>query len=101
MSKNEAHAIYEANYWQAILGDKLPSGVDCSVMDLCVNGGQDRATRMLQQIVGSHQDGGMGPNTLQAVEAYVEAHGAEKLIEEYAAHREAFYRGLHTFDEYS
>jgi lysozyme family protein len=64
-------AIYKQQYWDAISGDDLPSGVDFAVFDFAVNSGVSRAAKYLQAVVGVTQDGQIGPQTIQATKTYV------------------------------
>ena len=96
LTKKDVVPIYEKNYWTRISGDDLPSGIDFAVLDLAVNAGVSRASKMLQAVVGVTQDGGIGPQTLSAVNRMDKA----DVIENYAARREAFYRNLKTFETF-
>lgn len=58
--------IYEQKYWRPVRGDDLPKGVDLAVFDFGVNSGVSRASKYLQSIVGSTQDGKIGGETLHA-----------------------------------
>lgn len=89
--------LYKKNYWDAVCADQLPSGVDFSVFDFCVNSGPGRATRTLQTVVGAKPDGDIGPKTLAAVEKYVDDMGATILIEEYNDARLTFLKSLSTW----
>jgi lysozyme family protein len=62
----EVHKIYKAQYWDAVKGDELPSGVDYCVFDFAVNSGVSRAAKFLQSAVGVKQDGQIGFATLEA-----------------------------------
>jgi lysozyme family protein len=64
-------AIYKQQYWDAISGDDLPSGVDFAVFDFAVNSGVSRAAKYLQAVVGVTQDGQIGPQTIQATKTFV------------------------------
>lgn len=88
--------IYKANYWDAVWGDHLPSGVDWSVFDWAVNSGPARATKSLQRIVGSVSDGVVGPKTMQAVMNM----DPVKIIDMMYEERQRFYQGLSTFDTF-
>lgn len=59
--------LYKAQYWDAVRGDSLPSGVDYAVFDAAVNSGPAQAARWLQRSVGANADGRIGPATLAAV----------------------------------
>ena len=96
LTHEDVAPIYKKNYWDRIKGDSLPSGVDWSVFDWCVNSGVSRAAKALQRIVGVKQDGGIGPMTLQAV-SEVEA---EEIIEQMHYMRDNFYRSLDTFETF-
>ena len=63
--------IYQKNYWNRVRGDDLPAGLDLCVFDFGVNAGTGRAAKFLQRLVGTTVDGGIGPATLRAVNAYV------------------------------
>ena len=94
LTHDDVYPIYKENYWDAVRGDDLPSGVDWSTFDWAVNSGKSRASKALQRIVGVEADGGIGPMTLQAV-AEVEP---EEIIKQMHYVRDKFYRSLDTFE---
>jgi len=67
LTKQEATAIYRAQYWAPIRGDELPAGLDYALFDFGINSGPARAVKTLQKIVGVPADGIMGAITLDAV----------------------------------
>lgn len=93
LSKAEAMEIYRKNYWNAISGDELPSGVDLCTMDGAVNSGPSRGARWLQRAVGAEADGKIGTQTL----AKAEAADARTTVERMCDDRMGFLRGLSTW----
>ena len=89
--------IYRKNYWDKVKADELPAGLALCVFDFAVNAGPARAARYLQALVGSPQDGIIGPATVAATRAYVAAHGEKQAVETYQDARRAYYRSLSTF----
>ena len=100
LTREDVEPIYKKNYWDRVKGDDLPAGLDLCVFDFGVNAGTGRAAKYLQTMIGTVADGGIGPNTLKAVEAYVEDHGIEDTIKSYQAERQKYYEGLSTFDTF-
>jgi len=94
LTHDDVYPIYKENYWDAVRGDDLPSGVDWSCFDWAVNSGKSRASKALQRIVGVEADGGIGPMTLRAV-AEVEP---EEIVKQMHYVRDKFYRSLDTFE---
>ena len=92
--------IYKKGYWDKMKGDELPSGLDLCVFDFGVNAGPGRSAKYLQKMIGTVADGGIGPNTLKAVEAYVSEHGIEKSIDNFQEARQSYYQLLGTFDTF-
>jgi hypothetical protein len=86
----ERDAIYRNDFWDAIRGDDLPAGVDYATYDFAVNSGPSRAARYLQRIVGTKQDGIIGPLTLAAVTMHDPEHVVRRLCDD----RMAFLRRL-------
>ena len=86
----EVKAIYREQYWNAIKGDDLPSGVDYAVFDFAVNSGPARAARFLQRVVGVAEDGVIGQMTLAAVHAV----SARQIVSELCANRLAWLKRL-------
>jgi lysozyme family protein len=64
---DQVATVYRRHYWDAVAGAELPDGVDYAVFDFAVNSGPGRAAKYLQAVVGTAQDGRIGPATLQAV----------------------------------
>lgn len=94
MTDAELRTIYRTMYWDRIRGDELPAGVDYVVFDAAVNSGPPRASKWLQETVGTTPDGVIGSRTLAAVNA-MDPH---ELIERYNETRLAFLRSLMTWD---
>ncbi|WP_226780381.1 glycoside hydrolase family 108 protein [Oceaniglobus trochenteri] len=67
ITDEEVAAIYKAQYWDAVRGDDLPSGLDYAVFDFAVNSGPARAAQFVQRIVGVDADGVIGAQTLAAI----------------------------------
>lgn len=58
--------IYRNDYWNQMLGEKLPEKLAVAVFDCAVNQGLIRSIRLLQAMLNVDVDGVMGPKTLQA-----------------------------------
>lgn len=90
LTRDQAAAIYQSDYWNKISGNALPSGVDIMVFDTAVNSGVGAASHLLQRAAGmseADQDGDIGPKTLAAVQQFAANHGVKSLIIEYQAER--------------
>jgi lysozyme family protein len=74
ITKHDAIQIIRQKYWAKIRGDDLPWQVGLAVLDCIFVGGD--GVRFLQRAVGVEADGRIGPVTLRAVGA---AMNAEKL----------------------
>ena len=96
----DVNPIYKKNYWDKCKCDELPNGLDLCVFDFGVNAGPGRAAKFLQRMIGTTVDGGIGPNTLRAVDTYVEEVGLETAIENYQSARQSYYEELSTFDTF-
>ena len=97
---NDVAPIYKENYWDRVKADQLPAGLDLCVFDWAVNSGTGRAAKKLQGMIGTTVDGGIGPNTLKALNAYVQIEGLESTIATYTDIRQNFYVSLSTFDTF-
>jgi len=92
--------LYKARYWDVCAGDSLPPAIALCVFDFGVNAGPGRSGKMLQGVVGAVKDGQIGRGTLQAVQAYVTAHGLPALVKAFQEARRGYYRALGTFDTF-
>lgn len=99
ISMDTVRAIYQANYWNRMRCDALPTGVDLTVFDSGVNIGTGRSAEMLQTaagLSGSEVDGAIGPQTLAAVAQVAPA----ALIANLAGQQRAYYQSLANFPIY-
>ena len=85
--------MYRKQYWDAVRGDELPSGLDYLMFDFAINAGVNRAIRTMQRAVGAAPDGVIGSRTMAALRAA----DPDNLIDKFSAEKEAFYRSLPTF----
>jgi lysozyme family protein len=85
--------LYRQNYWNRVYADDLPAGVDYAVMDYAVDSGASRAAKTLQRACGVADDGAIGDQTMQAVNAA----DPVTLIDALCDQRLAFLQSLDTF----
>jgi lysozyme family protein len=69
LTVQQAVDVYKAEYWDAVQGDYLPSGVDYTVADYAVNSGPSLAAKALQAALIVKQDRVIGPQTIAAANA--------------------------------
>jgi lysozyme family protein len=89
--------LYRKNYWDRLCCDDLTYPLALCVFDFGVNAGPARAARYLQKLVGASVDGVIGPATIAATKAYVEAKGIGQAVRMYQEARRLYYRSLPTF----
>lgn len=85
--------MYKRKFWDKIVGDELPVGIDYCVFDAAVNSGPGRASKWLQGVVGVDMDGSIGPKTLAAVKSF----NPEQFISDYCKRRLSFMQDLPTW----
>ena len=88
LTRTEAIAIYEREYWTPISGNELPRGIDFVAFDCAVNQGVGTAIHLMQQAAGVTADGVIGPVTLNALRTYDMTH----LIADFTVARLQAYR---------
>lgn len=95
--ETERDAIYRRQYWDAVKGDRLPSGIDYCVFDGAVNSGPAQSIKWLQRALGVTADGVLSTVTLSAVEDHGDP---DQLISDICARRMAFLKALKTFSTF-
>ena len=93
MSRVQAKAIYRKQYWDAVKADQLPFVVAFQLFAAAVNHGVRRAIMLMQQSVGTTQDGVIGGKTIQAISS----RDPQQLALLFNAVRLEFYAGLADF----
>ena len=96
LTKDDVKPLYKKNYWDAVSGDLLPSGLDYAALDFAINAGPAASRKMIQRALGVVADGAIGPNTLKAIN---EA-DAKELIQKFSDAKTTFYKGLGNFNIY-
>ena len=96
LTRDDAKAIYERDFWQRVQGDKLPRQFAFQALDAAVNHGIGNAVRWMQRAAGVADDGIIGPATLAAVARTEPA----DLVLAFNAERLEFYAKLQTFDTF-
>jgi len=74
--------LYKKKYWDTVMGDNLPYGVDYAVFDFGVNSGIGRSIRALQNVLNIKEDGIMGPITMASLLQRDPAEIVEQICEE-------------------
>ena len=93
LTKEDVKPLYKRNYWDAIHGDAIHSGLDYCIFDCAINSGVGRAAKFIQEIVGVPADGAIGNNTVTAITQI----NSITLINEFSDKRQAFLESLKTF----
>ena len=95
-TKDDVKPLYKKNYWDAVMGDSLPSGLDYAAFDFAINAGPAASRKMIQRALNVVVDGSIGPNTLKAMS---EA-DPKQLMQKFSDAKTAFYKGLGNFNVY-
>ena len=82
LTRDQAIAIYKADFWDKIDGDAMPQGVGFQSLDFAVNSGIQTALRALQRAIGVADDGVFGPVSLAALKAADPADTIMRLLAE-------------------
>ncbi len=100
LTPDAAAAIYRDEYWNPYAGRvaAVAPALAVLVFDAAVNQGPKAAVEMLQGIVGTLQDGKIGPMTLAALESAIDAHGEGDVMARYAAARALRYVNTRGWD---
>jgi len=96
LTQTEASAIYLKQYWEPLLAQQLPNGVDMFMFDYAVNSGPARAVKALQSSLGLPPDGNVKVSTLQAALRQDQA----TLIRALASKRLGFLQRLRSFQQF-
>lgn len=68
MSRAKMESIYRRDYWDKIKGDQIKDQNAAAVLfDYAVNAGAGAAIKAAQTVLGVNVDGGIGPQTLAAI----------------------------------
>lgn len=68
MTRSQMEAIYKRDYWDKIKGDQITDQNAAAVLfDYAVNAGVGAAVKAAQTVLGVAVDGGLGPQTLGAI----------------------------------
>ena len=71
LTVDRAKFLYERDYWNPIMGNSiLNQDIADSLFDFAVNAGVGSAVKLAQGVVGTVQDGAMGPKTISAINIY-------------------------------
>jgi lysozyme family protein len=96
LKKEDVKPVYKRDYWDAVRGDDLPTGVDYAVFDFAINAGPAAARKMIQRALGVNPDGAIGPATMKAIQ---DADGKE-LMQKFSDAKTSFYKSLDNFPVY-
>jgi lysozyme family protein len=94
ITPDEYNTIYWQTYWNPNC-PKLPAGLDLSVFNINVNGGDGRGTKLLQRCLNISVDGVWGGETDKAVAAITDP---TPIIIAFHADERAFYQGIINYD---
>jgi lysozyme family protein len=90
LTRDQALAIYRAQYWLPIRADRLPRPLALLLFDAAVNLGPAQAVVLLQRVLDVPDDGAMGPVTLAAAHSIPLA----ELLARYSEIRMRWYQEL-------
>ena len=93
LKKEDVKPLYKRDYWDAVKGDDLPSGVDYAAFDFAINAGPAASRKMIQRALGVTADGAIGPMTMAAIKAT----NGKEFLQKFSDAKTAFYKSLPTF----
>jgi lysozyme family protein len=92
---NDAVAIAMKNFYAPAKFQMLTwSPLVDITFDACFMSGTGQGVKMLQECIGAHPDGGIGPQTAEALDLFLESNDIEAACNKLADVRAAFYVGI-------
>jgi lysozyme family protein len=96
LTKEDVKPLYKKNYWDAVHGDDLPSGLDYAAFDFAINAGPGASRKLIQRALGVTADGAFGPMTMAAIQKA----DAKDLMHKFSEAKTNFYKSLSNFNVY-
>ena len=96
LTKEDVKPLYKKNYWDAVMGDLLLTGLDYAAFDFAINAGPSASRKMIQRALGVTADGAFGPATMAAIQKA----DAKELMHKFSDAKTVFYKGLGNFNVY-
>jgi len=96
LGPDDVTPLYRRNYWDRVVGDQLPAGVDYCVFDAAVNSGVSQGIKTIQRALNVVVDGIFGQQTIAAINQ----RDTLELIEQFCEERLQFYQSLSTWDTF-
>ena len=96
LTKDDIKPLYKKNYFDVVMGDLLPSGLDYAAFDFAINAGSNASRKMVQIAVGVNNDGIFGPATLKAIQNA----DAKDVLGRFTSAKIKFYQSLSNFEVY-
>ena len=96
LTKEDVKPLYKKNYWDAVMGDLLLTGLDYAAFDFAINAGPGASRKMIQRALGVTADGAFGPATMAAIQKA----DAKELMHKFSDAKTVFYKGLGNFNVY-
>lgn len=97
LTRERAKELYHRDYWLKCRCGEFPNGFDLLLFDAAVNQGPRKAVMLLQKSLGIHDDGIVGPVTLQVARESgredIFAFAARRMMQ-YGLHPQFFRYGL-------
>ena len=93
---SDVKPYYKRDYWDAVAGDLLPSGIDYAAFDFAINAGPLASRKFIQSALGVNDDGIFGPATLKAIQNA----DAKDVLGRFTGAKIKFYQNLSNFDVY-
>ena len=87
LTVDDAKGIYYIDYYSHYMDEFYSARVALMLFDFGVNAGVSRATRFMQEVVGTAPDGKLGSKTLDAINGY----DIRKLIRDYGVKLGIYY----------
>lgn len=94
ISKDDAKNIANELYFKEPKIDSLPDRTAVATFDYAINSGPHQAIKDLQRTVGAEPDGRIGPQTEQAINAYIKTNGEDALLHDYTERRATLMNNL-------
>lgn len=98
MTLETAVAIFKKDYWTPMRCANLPAPIRYVAFDMCVNHGQQTATKLIQRALqnlgrrfAGGDDGIIGPETISACYSGIDAFGSQAVLKEIIKQRRRFY----------